>query len=72
MRVRKKVVCNEDCFNCVYVDCINRKIYLPNERELSNHIDKMILKDREPKANVEWYLQGAIHDGEVRVLAANL
>jgi|GEM_PF-4137112 len=72
MRVRKKVACNEDCFNCVYADCRCRKIYLPNEREFSDCIDKMILKDREPKVNGEWYLQGTIKDHEVKLLVANM
>lgn len=67
----KNQVCKGDCLNCTHADCINHKIYLPNEREFSDRIDEMILQDRKSTSS-EWYLQGAIKVHEVSSLVANM
>ena len=48
--MREKNVCNMDCFNCKYKDCINNKIELEEYLE-SEKIDRNIINERGQKRN---------------------
>lgn len=50
MSMKKKMVCNLDCFNCKHSDCINSKIELSEYRK-SESIDKNIISERGQKSN---------------------
>lgn len=55
-------MCNRDCFNCPYEDCIEDTI-TQEERSESNYLDKMAKKfepleekvRKHRKANLDWY-----------------
>ena len=49
----KADVCNQDCFNCIFEDCVNDAPYLSGEREQSDLIDEQILLSRLPPPDEE-------------------